>query len=281
MDGGPGASARFCGLHTIAELERLLGFGAGARVMARAIEQCHVSPGHCTSPYACAERLSVAHRRGQTRDAAAGGDCTRGAGDPRGTPAAGDGGAAPRGDADPGGHGPLRQFRRTPRGAHRCLARARRQHRRAARLLARAQGRRSRTELRRHRSGTVGTARPAGPPARAQLRESRSAADALRPLRQQGAAGQRPHLYRPRGRRPPGPHPRADRRRRLRHGAPHRRAALFPHPASSSTASATAMRGSFCPSQPARAASTGSWWRSARSRTMVARWVVSSSARLI
>jgi hypothetical protein len=60
MDGGAGASTRFCGLHTIAELERLLGFGAGARVIARAIEQCHVSPGHCTSPYACAERLGVA-----------------------------------------------------------------------------------------------------------------------------------------------------------------------------------------------------------------------------
>jgi hypothetical protein len=60
MDGGPGAPTRFCGLHTIAELEKLLGFAEGARVIVRAIEQCHASGGRCSSPYACAERLTVA-----------------------------------------------------------------------------------------------------------------------------------------------------------------------------------------------------------------------------
>jgi hypothetical protein len=59
MDGGPGAPPRFCSLHTIAELEKLLGFTDGARVIARAIEQCHASAGRCSSSYACAERLTV------------------------------------------------------------------------------------------------------------------------------------------------------------------------------------------------------------------------------
>lgn len=59
MDGGPGAPTRFCGLHTIAELERLLGFADSARVIARAIEHCHGSPGRCASPYACVERLTA------------------------------------------------------------------------------------------------------------------------------------------------------------------------------------------------------------------------------
>jgi hypothetical protein len=58
-------------------------------------------------------------------------------------------------------------------------------------------------------------------------------------------------IYTGLGRRPPGPHPRADRRRRLDTA---RR--IISASASSSTASATAMRGSACPSQPARAAST-------------------------
>lgn len=58
MDGGAGGPTRFCGLHTIAELERLLGFNAGAKVIARAIQQCHTSPGKCASPYACVERLA-------------------------------------------------------------------------------------------------------------------------------------------------------------------------------------------------------------------------------
>jgi hypothetical protein len=59
MDGGPGAPTRFCGLHTIAELEKLLGFADGARVIARAIEHCHSSPGRCATPYACVERLTA------------------------------------------------------------------------------------------------------------------------------------------------------------------------------------------------------------------------------
>jgi hypothetical protein len=60
MDGGPGAPTRFCGLHTIAELEKLLGFAEGARVIARAMEQCHASRGLCSSSYACTERLNLA-----------------------------------------------------------------------------------------------------------------------------------------------------------------------------------------------------------------------------
>ena len=59
MDGGPGRQARFCGLHTIAELEKLLGFGAGARVIARTVERCHEGPGGCASHYACTERLAA------------------------------------------------------------------------------------------------------------------------------------------------------------------------------------------------------------------------------
>jgi hypothetical protein len=59
MEGGAHPATRFCGLHTIAELERLLGFGAGARVIARAVENCHRSPGRCASHYACAERLAA------------------------------------------------------------------------------------------------------------------------------------------------------------------------------------------------------------------------------
>jgi hypothetical protein len=70
MDGGSGARTRFCGLHTIAELERLLGFGAGARVISRAIEQCHVSPGRCASPYACVERLNVSAATNEAKLAA-------------------------------------------------------------------------------------------------------------------------------------------------------------------------------------------------------------------
>jgi hypothetical protein len=57
MHGGAGTQVKFCGLHTIAELERLLGFNAGAEVIARAIEQCRQSPESCASPYACAERF--------------------------------------------------------------------------------------------------------------------------------------------------------------------------------------------------------------------------------
>lgn len=64
MDGGPGALPRFCGLHTIAELEKLLGFGAGARVIGRAIQRCHQSSGQCASHYACMERLAVGDRMG-------------------------------------------------------------------------------------------------------------------------------------------------------------------------------------------------------------------------
>jgi hypothetical protein len=60
MDGGPVAAPRFCGLHTIAELEKLLGFADGARVIARAMEQCHASRGRCASSFACAERLTAA-----------------------------------------------------------------------------------------------------------------------------------------------------------------------------------------------------------------------------
>lgn len=66
MDGGPGRQARFCGLHTIAELEKLLGFGAGARVIARAVERCHGGPGGCASHYACTERLAAV-RGGEAR----------------------------------------------------------------------------------------------------------------------------------------------------------------------------------------------------------------------
>jgi hypothetical protein len=55
---------RFCGLHTIAELEKLLGFGAGARVIARTIQRCHQSSGHCASHYACMERLAASDRMG-------------------------------------------------------------------------------------------------------------------------------------------------------------------------------------------------------------------------
>ena len=58
MDGGSGGPARFCGLHTIVELERLLGFAAGARAMLRAIERCHGTAG-CASPYACMERAAA------------------------------------------------------------------------------------------------------------------------------------------------------------------------------------------------------------------------------
>ena len=58
MDGGPGGRARFCGLHTIVEFERLLGFGAGARAMLRAIERCQ-GAGRCASPFACMERAGA------------------------------------------------------------------------------------------------------------------------------------------------------------------------------------------------------------------------------
>jgi hypothetical protein len=67
MDGGAHPATRFCGLHTIAELERLLGFGAGARVIARAVEDCHRSPGRCASSYACAERLVAVGGGGQAK----------------------------------------------------------------------------------------------------------------------------------------------------------------------------------------------------------------------
>jgi hypothetical protein len=60
MHGEAGPQAKFCGLHTIAELERLLGFSAGAEVIARAIEQCQRAPDSCASPYACAERFAGA-----------------------------------------------------------------------------------------------------------------------------------------------------------------------------------------------------------------------------
>jgi PAS domain len=60
MDGAAGTQAKFCGLHAIAELERLLGFNAGAEVIARAIEQCYRAPDSCASPYACAERFAGA-----------------------------------------------------------------------------------------------------------------------------------------------------------------------------------------------------------------------------
>jgi hypothetical protein len=59
MDGGASPVTRFCGLHTIAELEKLLGFGAGARVISRAVEDCHRNPGRCASHYACVERLAA------------------------------------------------------------------------------------------------------------------------------------------------------------------------------------------------------------------------------
>jgi hypothetical protein len=68
MTGDAGAQAKFCGLHTIAELERLLGFDAGAQVIARAIEQCYRAPDSCASPYACAERFADA--AGMSRGAA-------------------------------------------------------------------------------------------------------------------------------------------------------------------------------------------------------------------
>ena len=60
MDGAAGTQSKFCGLHTIAEFERLLGFDAGAQVIGRAIEQCYRSPDSCASPYACAERFAGA-----------------------------------------------------------------------------------------------------------------------------------------------------------------------------------------------------------------------------
>jgi hypothetical protein len=60
MDGAAGTQPKFCGLHTIAEFERLLGFSAGAQVIARAIEQCYRSPDSCASPYACAARFAGA-----------------------------------------------------------------------------------------------------------------------------------------------------------------------------------------------------------------------------
>jgi hypothetical protein len=60
MEGGAHPARRFCGLHTIAELEKLLGFGDGARVIARAVEDCHKTPGRCASHFACAERLAAA-----------------------------------------------------------------------------------------------------------------------------------------------------------------------------------------------------------------------------
>ena len=60
MEGGAHPATRFCGLHTIAELERLLGFGDGARVIARAVADCHKTPGRCASHFACAERLVAA-----------------------------------------------------------------------------------------------------------------------------------------------------------------------------------------------------------------------------
>lgn len=60
MGDDAGAQPKFCGLHTIAQLERLLGFDAGAQVIARAIEQCHRAPDSCASPYACAERFAGA-----------------------------------------------------------------------------------------------------------------------------------------------------------------------------------------------------------------------------
>lgn len=66
MDGGPAISRRFCDLHTIAELEKLLGFTAGARAIARAIRHCHAASDGCVLSYACAERFALREQAGTT-----------------------------------------------------------------------------------------------------------------------------------------------------------------------------------------------------------------------
>jgi PAS domain len=60
MEGRAVKQAKFCALHTIAELERLLGFGAGARVIRRVMEHCQSSSDGCSAPFDCPERLATA-----------------------------------------------------------------------------------------------------------------------------------------------------------------------------------------------------------------------------
>jgi hypothetical protein len=83
-------------------------------------------------------------------------------------------------------------------------------------------------------------------------------------------------IYTGLGRRPPGPHPRADRRRRLRHGAPH----YFRIRKQLDGVGYRYARLSL-PFSTGEGRVDRSWWRSARSRTMVSRRTASRSAQLI